>query len=240
MKKTALFILMLTLCAGMSQAIVKKNIVVRPVQSGAEIFKPAALKVLTANGGETWGIGGYGHITWSATNVSQNLNVWIKVVGSPGIFMVKQDVPPGTLKAVYTIPANFGYSGKVFKVVVATVDGKVSDESDDTFTIRKMNINGWIKDSSEQQYNGPCPVTLSFSAQISVEFPCWVSYNLFFEDVSVSQTYKTFVYTVKDVVFSRTISNSLQGHITLSFLSPSKANSSNSAYFNVHCTETAK
>jgi hypothetical protein len=240
MKKIMLFIVVLALFTGTSRAVDKNKVTARPIPPGTNYLNPPALKVLNPNGGETWGIGGYVHVCWSATNVTQNVNVWITVAGSAGIFMIGQSLPPGTQDAAYTVPANFGYSGKIFKMVVATADGKVRDESDDTFTIRKMNVSAWMKDSSEQQYTGACPVTLNFNAQIGTEFPGWVNYSFFYEDGSESPTFSVFVATVKDVVCARTIGGSLAGHVTLRIQSPSQANSANSAFFNVHCTGGVK
>jgi hypothetical protein len=239
MKKTALFILILSLFGVLSYAGGTIKVISKP-GPGQSDFKVASLKVLSPNGGETWGMGAFGYVTWSAANVTQNVNVWLKIAGSSAVYMIKQNVPPGTHNAIYTVPANMGYSGKIFKVVVATMDGKIMDESDDTFTIRKMNITANMTDSGEQQYSGPCPITLNFGAQINVEFPCWVTYNFYFEDGSESQTFKTYVVSVKDVAFARTISKTLEGHITISILSPVKLNSGNSAYFKVHCTEPLK
>ena len=240
MKKLMPFILVILLFTGLAHAIDKKNIAARPVPPGTAYLPAPELKVLTPNGGETWGIGGNVQVTWSATHVTQNVNVWITIAGSSGIFTIKQNVPAGTQKAVYTVPANFGYSGKIFKVVIATADNKVKDSSDDTFTIRKMNITAWMNDPAEQQYTGACPVTLNFHAQIGVEFPCWVNYSFYFEDGSESPTFSIFVDTVKDVTFARTISGTLEGHATISILSPSKATSANSSYFNVHCAQASK
>jgi len=241
MKKMALLVLVLSLFAGLSHAIDKKDLTVKPVKPGMDYFKPAALKVLTPNGGETWCIGGFGHVTWSETNVTQPVKVWIKIAGSAAIFEIGHNIPPGTRCADYSIPANFGYSGQVFKVVVATMDGKVMDESDNCFTICKPFIEAQMNDGYEpQQYTGPCPVTLNFSAKIHVEFPCQVKYRFWYEDGSESQVFSALVQSYKDVPFSRTISGTQKGHVCIRILSPTTVNGARCAYFDVHCAGAAK
>jgi hypothetical protein len=241
MKKLIYLILVLSLFQGLSHAIDKKNFTVKPIKPGTGYFKPAALKVLTPNGGETWCIGGFSHVTWSETNVTQYVKVWIRIAGSDAIFEIGHNIPPGTLSADYSIPANFGYSGQVFKVVVATMDGQVMDESDNYFTIRKPFIEAQMNDGYEpQQYTGPCPVTLNFSAKIHVEFPCQVKYRFWYEDGSESQVFSTLVQSYKDVPFTRTISGTLEGHVCIRILSPTEATGVRCAYFNVHCAEAVK
>lgn len=239
MKNVFPWLLIMVLVSGLAVAADKRLSSVRPPAADFTAIKPA-LKVLTPNGGETWCQGGFGRVTWSETSVFKPLKVWIKISGQEAIYMIGYNIPPGTKSADYTIPANLGYEGQVFKVVVATMDGKVMDESDGCFTIRKPFIEAQMNETAEQQHTGPCPVTLSFSAKIHVEMPCQVRYKFWYEDGSESQVFSTLVQSYKDVPFSRTINGTLQGHVSIRIVSPNQAVGARTSYFNVHCSEAVK
>ncbi|HNX96853.1 MAG TPA: hypothetical protein PKK12_04160 [Candidatus Aminicenantes bacterium] len=232
-------IVILTLLSAPAIVAGEQQLNVKPPPTDISAFK-SALKVLSPNGGETWCKGGFGRVTWSETSIMKPLKVWIKISGQEGIFSIGYNIPPGTKSADYTIPANLGYEGQIFKVVVATMDGKVVDESDGCFTIRKPFIETQMNGTEEQQYTGPCPVTLHFSAKIHVEMPCQVKYKFWYEDGSESQVFSTLVQSTRDVPFSRTINGTLQGHVCVRIVSPSQVVGAGAAYFNVHCSEAVK
>lgn len=239
MKNLFAWIVTLALLAGLGIAADTPLANVKPPAADLSAIKPA-LKVLAPNGGETWCKGGFGRVTWSETSVFKPLKVWIKISGQEAIYMIGTNIPPGTKSADYTIPANLGYEGQVFKVVVATMDGKVMDESDNCFTIRKPFIEAQMNETEERQYTEPCPVTLGFSAKIHVEMPCQVKYKFWYEDGSESQVFSTLVQSYKDVPFSRTISGTLQGHVNIRIVSPAQAVGARASYFNVHCSQAVK
>lgn len=239
MKNAAQWIVALLLLSGIAIAADKQLASIKPPATNLSAVKPA-LKVLSPNGGETWCKGGFGRVTWSETTIMKPLKAWIKVAGQEGIYEIGHNIPPGTKSADYTVPANLGYEGQVFKIVVATMDGKVMDESDGCFTIRKPFIEAQMNETEEQQYTGPCPVTLHFSAKIHVEMPCQVKYKFWYEDGSESQVFSTLVQSYQDVPFSRAINGTLQGHVSIRIVSPSQAVGARSSYFNVHCSEAVK
>ena len=201
-----------------------------------------SIKVQTPNGGETWVKGGIGIVTWTTVNVSQNVNIILKAttVVNGGEFPIATNVAPNAGKVVYGVPTNIGYDGKVFKVIISTVDGKVKDESDDTFTVRPMTMAASLS-ANPASFTGPCPATINFSGSITAEYPCMVTYFFGRNDGSKSPNYKVSVAAGKPqaVSYSWQLSASYSGHVTIYVVDPVNK-SSNTAYFTVNCAQKVK
>jgi len=242
MKKLKIVFLAFFLVTGLIGAEQKKNFPSssKPIDHSQPKPYLSSITVLTPNGGETWGKGGTGIITWSMANVTQNVNIILKATNSVGgEFTIRANLPPTANKVVYLVPTNFGYDGKVFKVIISTVDGKIKDESDDTFTIRAMNFFATLA-STPENYTGACPVTINFSGTITAEFPCDVTYYFFnHDDGTQSPNYTTYVNGSKTVPYSRQVTGSHSGHTTLYVTAPGGAKS-NTAYFTVVCAQQVK
>jgi len=201
-----------------------------------------SIKVQTPNGGETWVKGGIGIVTWTTVNVSQNVNIILKAtsVASGGEFPIATNVAPNAGKVVYGVPTNIGYDGKVFKVIISTVDGKVRDESNDTFTVRPMDMTASLS-ANPATFTGPCPATINFSGSITAEYPCNVTYFFGRNDGAKSPNYKVSVAAGKPqaVSYSWQLKGSYSGHVTIYVVDP-VLKSSNTAYFTVNCASGPK
>jgi len=236
MKKSIVVILGIVLAAGFAFAVEKQATV---LQSSPLLPKPplSSIKVQTPNGGETWVKGGIGIVTWTTFNVAQNVNIILKAtnVFSGGEFAIAKNIAPNAGKVVYGIPTNIGYDGKVFKVIISTVDGKVRDESNDTFTLRPMTLSASLS-AFPETFNGTCPVTINFKGFITAEYPCSVTYFFGHNDGTKSPEYKVTVAAGKPqpVAYSRLVTSSSSGHVTLFVVAP-VAKSSNTAFFTVTC-----
>jgi hypothetical protein len=243
MKKSMVAILALLLVSAVVFSDQKQNTPSsKPnITTGPKPFFPA-ITVLTPNGGETWGKGSTGIITWSTSNVHQNVNIILKAVnvGAGGEFTIRAGLPPTAAKVVYQIPSNIGYEGKVFKVIITTVDGKVKDESDNTFTIRPIKVTSTLT-SNPSTYTGACPVTIDFSGTINVDFPCEVVFFFFnHDDGTQSQNFTTPNNGTLTAHYSRQVTGSQSGHTTLYIVAPLNQPSSNTAYFTVNCAQQVK
>jgi hypothetical protein len=236
MKKITIAFFALALIAGFAFAIEKpatalQNSILQP--------KPpfSSIKVQTPNGGETWVKGGIGIVTWTTVNVAQNVNIILKAtnVFSGGEFPIAKNIAPNAGKVVYGIPTNIGYDGKVFKVIISTVDGKVRDESNDTFTLRPMELSATLS-AFPTTFTGACPATINFKGFITAEYPCEVTYFFGHNDGTKSANYKVTVAAGKPqaVSYSRQVAQSGSGHVTLFVVAP-VAKSSNTAFFTVTC-----
>jgi hypothetical protein len=240
MKKTKIVLLAVILACGLIGAVQKQN---NPFgKQPGDQFKVASIKVQTPNGGETWGKGSTGSITWSTTNVTQNVNIILKATTNAvgGEFVIRANLPPTANNVVYQIPANFGYEGKIFKIIITTVDGKVRDESDDTFSIRPVKVFSTLS-SNPENFTGPCPVTVTFTGTITVDFPCEVIYYFFNHDNGTqSQNFTTYINSTQTTYYSRQVTGSYSGHTSLQIVSPKYQPSSNTAYFTVVCAQQVK
>lgn len=243
MKKSMVAILALLLVSAVVFSDQKQNIPSsKPnITTGPKPFFPT-ITVLTPNGGETWGKGSTGIITWSTSNVHQNVNILLKAVnvGAGGEFTIRAGLPPTAAKVVYQVPSNIGYDGKVFKIIITTVDGKVKDESDDTFTIKPIKVTSTLA-SNPSNYTGPCPIAINFTAAITVEFPCEVVWFFFnHDDGTQSQNFTANLSGTQVVYYSRQVMGSKSGHTTLYIVAPQNQPTSNTAYFTVNCVQQVK
>jgi len=236
MKKIIAVLFALALIAGFAFAVEKPA---TTVQSSPLLPKPpfSSIKVQTPNGGETWVKGGIGIVTWTTVNVSQNVNIILKAtsVFSGGEFPIAKNIAPNAGKVVYGIPTNIGYDGKVFKIIISTVDGKVRDESNDTFTLRPMELSATLS-AFPTTFSGACPATINFKGFITAEYPCEVTYFFGHNDGTKSANYKVTVAAGKPqaVAYSRQVAQSGSGHVTIYMVAPVNK-SSNTAYYTVTC-----
>lgn len=243
MKKSMVAVLTFILLSGLICADQKQNIAPGKLSVTAQ-QKPffPKITVLTPNGGETWGKGSTGIITWSVSNVHQNVNIILKAVtaGVGGEFTIRAGLPPTAAKVVYQIPSNIGYEGKVFKIIITTADGKVKDESDDTFTIKPIKVTSTLA-SNPSTHTGACPVTINFTGTINVDFPCEVVFFFFnHDDGTQSQNFTTYNNGTLTAYYSRQVTGSKSGHTTLYIVAPLNQPSSNTAYFTVNCAQQVK
>ena len=243
MKKSMITVLALFLAAGLVCADHKQTV---PSSKPIDTTQPkpffSSITVLTPNGGETWGKGSTGIITWATSNIHQNVNIILKVVNvvAGGEFMIRSNLPPTASKVVYQVPTNIGYEGKVFKIIITTVDGKVNDESDGTFTIRPVKVTSTLA-SNPSTYTGACPVTINFTGTINVDFPCEVVFFFFnHDDGTQSQNFTTYNNGTLTAYYSRQVTGSKSGHTTLYIVAPQNQPSSNTAYFTVVCAQQVK
>jgi len=235
MRKLTIVLLVLGLTASFAFAGKKP---VTDLQQSVVQPKPFwSIKVQTPNGGETFVKGGICIVTWTTVNVAQNVNIILKAtsVAIGGEFPIAMNIAPNAGKVVYGVPTNIGYEGKVFKVVISTVDGKVRDESNETFSIRPMDLNATLSVFPET-FTGPCPVTMNFKGFITAEYPCVVTYFFGRNDGTKSPNYKVSVAAGKPqpVSYSWQLTKSYSGHVTVYVVAPVNK-SSNTAYFTVNC-----
>lgn len=241
MNKTMIVLLVLTLATGLIHAEKKQSNPFGKQPGDLSQLKVASIKVQTPNGGETWVKGGIGIVTWT-TNVSQNVHIVLKAttVASGGEFVIATNIAPNAGKVVYGVPAHIGYDGKIFKVIISTMDGKVRDESDDTFTVRPMTMSASLS-ANPASFAGPCPATILFSGSITAEYPCEVTYYFGRNDGSKSPDYKISVAAGKPaaVSYSWQLNGDYSGHVTIYIFNPVLKNS-NTAYFTVKCAQQTK
>lgn len=241
MNKTVIVLLVFTLATGLFYAEQKQNNSFGKQPGDLSKLKVASIKVQTPNGGETWVKGGIGIVTWT-TNVSQNVNIILKAttVASGGEFVIATNIAPNAGKVVYGVPTNIGYDGKIFKVIISTMDGKVRDESDDTFTVRPMTMAASLS-ANPASFVGPCPATILFSGSITAEYPCEVTYYFGRNDGSKTPDYKLSVTAgnPKPVAYSWPQTGNYSGHVTIYITNP-VLKSSNTAYFTVNCASSSK
>lgn len=244
MKKSMVAFLAFILASGLIGAVQKQNVPSssKPVNVPQQQTFFPKITVLTPNGGETWGKGSTGIITWSTSNVHQNINIILKAVnaGAGGEFTIRANLPPAAEKVVYQVPVNFGYEGKAFKIIITTVDGKVKDESDDTFTIRPVKVTSTLA-CNPANHTGACPVEITFTGSITVEFPVEVVFFFYnHDDGTQSQNFTVNISGTQTMHYTRWIAGSKSGHTTLYIVAPTNQPSSNIAYFTVNCAQQVK
>jgi hypothetical protein len=238
MKKSIVAISTIILAANCTFAVEKSATALR---SQIPKRKPPLIqiKVQTPNGGETWIKGGVFSVTWTTVNVAQNVNIILKDTSAlrGGKLVIANNIAPNAGRVFYSIPTNLGIGqdGKFFKVIISTTDGKVSDESNDTFTIRARAPIAYLY-ALPAVFNGPCPATINFKGSITAAYPYLITYFFSHDDGTKSPDYQVSLLpdVPQAVYYSRQIAQSGSGHVTLYVIAPVNF-SSNTAFFTVNC-----